>query len=373
MKKFLVFSALFFFSFLFLLKTNVLAFSCAITPPSIEEGTKNPTFKITSPNGDLASSQKYDVYIYGAQQYFDCPVRTSNCAFYQTNVSVTGGNIQISPSFSRGFSSGDTLTVAVYRAGTTDTANTCNKMTIKAIPAGSSGNGGSACTAKITSTTDAALPGSATGLTFTPNSDISLKVSIPGGKTDDQRRIRVRSNDSKGAVLIEGDCSKIDNGQILRDLGSFSSGSYYVEVNNGCNIGGIGEAMACYGTFDISPTGGGITGAGDTVGPAPICANSSNNGCLGVKTGLSPDPIGTDPASFAKSLFSIVLSIAGGIAVLLIIVSGYRLITSQGNPEKTQVAREQLTAAVIGLLFIIFSIFILQVIGHDILNIPGFS
>ncbi len=46
---------------------------------------------------------------------------------------------------------------------------------------------------------------------------------------------------------------------------------------------------------------------------------------------------------------------------------------SSGNPEKVQAAREQLTSAVVGLLFIIFSITILQVIGVDILHIPGLN
>ena len=46
---------------------------------------------------------------------------------------------------------------------------------------------------------------------------------------------------------------------------------------------------------------------------------------------------------------------------------------SQGNPEQVKGAREQLTAAIIGLLFIIFSLVILQVIGFNILRIPGFG
>jgi hypothetical protein len=47
--------------------------------------------------------------------------------------------------------------------------------------------------------------------------------------------------------------------------------------------------------------------------------------------------------------------------------------TSQGNPEKVQAAREQLTSAIVGLLFIIFSLAILTIIGVDILKLPGFT
>lgn len=84
-------------------------------------------------------------------------------------------------------------------------------------------------------------------------------------------------------------------------------------------------------------------------------------------------PIDTDPAKFVQQLFGIILSLAGGIAVLLIIYSGYQLMISQGNAEKVQGAKETLTSAIVGLIFIIFSLVILQIIGVDILRIPGFG
>ena len=59
------------------------------------------------------------------------------------------------------------------------------------------------------------------------------------------------------------------------------------------------------------------------------------------------------------------------ITIALIIYSGYQLIASQGKPEALQAARDQLVAAIIGLIFIIFSLVILQIIGVDILKIPG--
>lgn len=79
--------------------------------------------------------------------------------------------------------------------------------------------------------------------------------------------------------------------------------------------------------------------------------------------------INIDPASLVKAFFGIVLSISGGIAILLIILSGYRLIASQGNPEKIKEAQEHLTAAIIGLLFVIFSFSILRFIGVDVLGL----
>lgn len=84
-------------------------------------------------------------------------------------------------------------------------------------------------------------------------------------------------------------------------------------------------------------------------------------------------PIALDPIGFMTRIFSIVLSFAGLGALLLIIYSGYRLMISRGNKEAIQGARETLTAAILGLIFIIFSLVILSVIAGDILKIPGFN
>jgi len=47
--------------------------------------------------------------------------------------------------------------------------------------------------------------------------------------------------------------------------------------------------------------------------------------------------------------------------------------SSQGNPEKLKKSQDMITSCIMGLMLIIFSIFILKLIGVDILKIPGFS
>lgn len=95
-------------------------------------------------------------------------------------------------------------------------------------------------------------------------------------------------------------------------------------------------------------------------------------GCEALYTGLGVE-INTEPAEFISALFRIMLSISGGILLLLIIYSGYQMMTSQGNPERIQAARERITSAIVGFAFLIFSLVILEVIGVDILHIPGFG
>ena len=58
---------------------------------------------------------------------------------------------------------------------------------------------------------------------------------------------------------------------------------------------------------------------------------------------------------------------------MCIIYSAYLIQFSRGNPERIKKAREYLTSCIMGLLLIIFSIFILRLIGVDILRIPGFG
>lgn len=96
-----------------------------------------------------------------------------------------------------------------------------------------------------------------------------------------------------------------------------------------------------------------------------------NAKCGSINTAIGS--INTDIGKAINQLFSIVLGLSGGIALILIIYSGYQLMMSQGNQEKVQGAKETLTSAIVGLLFIIFSLVILQVIGVDILKIPGFN
>jgi hypothetical protein len=103
----------------------------------------------------------------------------------------------------------------------------------------------------------------------------------------------------------------------------------------------------------------------------PPCAKMEKGKCVEVKTAIGN--ISTEPQAFVKTVFSIVLGLAGGIALILIVLSGYRWMLSRGNPEAVKAATEQFTSAIIGLVFIILSFVILQIIGVDILQIPGFT
>jgi hypothetical protein len=106
--------------------------------------------------------------------------------------------------------------------------------------------------------------------------------------------------------------------------------------------------------------------------PSPPCMQWSPNGRCDTFNSTFGG-FSTDPEGFIQKVFAVLLSVSGGIALLLIMRSGYSLMTAQGNPEKINNAREQLVAAIVGLIFLIFSFVFLELIGYDILHIPGFQ
>ena len=78
-----------------------------------------------------------------------------------------------------------------------------------------------------------------------------------------------------------------------------------------------------------------------------------------------------DTSLFVAWLMRRAIGIGGGIAFLLMIFAGFQIITSSGDPQKLQAGKELFTSAIVGLILIIFSVFLLELIGVRILNIPG--
>lgn len=104
------------------------------------------------------------------------------------------------------------------------------------------------------------------------------------------------------------------------------------------------------------------------------CLNclSGSNGRVGIWTGIGC--VYTDTKSFIQeTVFRLGIGLAGGLALLCIIYAAFMMQSSQGNPEKLKKAQEMLTSCVMGLMLIIFSVFILRLIGVNILKIPGFQ
>ncbi|MBP7875382.1 hypothetical protein KA012_00105 [Candidatus Woesebacteria bacterium] len=83
--------------------------------------------------------------------------------------------------------------------------------------------------------------------------------------------------------------------------------------------------------------------------------------------------IKTEPQAIIQTVVRIGISIGGGIALLMTLVGGFMLTTSQGDPKRVQEGKEMITSSVIGIIFVLFSVVILQFIGVTILRLPGFG
>ncbi len=137
-------------------------------------------------------------------------------------------------------------------------------------------------------------------------------------------------------VCADGDANCVSINQNTGEAGDYS----ICESNLGPSSAASGACKSCYGA-------GGIWTA---------------VGC-----------ISQDPRSLVSKLINVGIGISGGIALLIILASAFSLTMSQGDLKKTSDAKEWLTAAVIGLIFIILSVSILEFIGNTVLRIPGFG
>lgn len=74
-----------------------------------------------------------------------------------------------------------------------------------------------------------------------------------------------------------------------------------------------------------------------------------------------------------KALSTVGLGMAGGTSLLMGLVAAFKISYGQGEPKQLSDAKEMLGSAGVGILFVIFSVVILQFIGVNLLQIPGFG
>ncbi len=116
---------------------------------------------------------------------------------------------------------------------------------------------------------------------------------------------------------------------------------------------------------------------GNLIAPVALFAQNQDitcmaNGKKGINTAIGCIPF-ENQNDMVTWLLSWGVGISGGIAFLLILYAGFMIMTSSGDPKRLQAGQELLTSAIGGVLLLIFSVFILGVIGVDILHLPGFT
>lgn len=90
-------------------------------------------------------------------------------------------------------------------------------------------------------------------------------------------------------------------------------------------------------------------------------------GCISVDGGFSQEGA---VAGLANVVLGLIFKLAGALAFLYILYGAFIILTSQDNPEKLGKGKSILIGAIVGLVFCLLSIFILNLIANDILKIP---
>ncbi len=91
----------------------------------------------------------------------------------------------------------------------------------------------------------------------------------------------------------------------------------------------------------------------------------------GIQTAIGCIPTASI-TNFVAFLLKWALGAAGGVIIVMLIATGYSLVTSQGDPQKVQAVKENITSILAGLILIGFSLILLKAVGADVLQLPGF-
>lgn len=116
-----------------------------------------------------------------------------------------------------------------------------------------------------------------------------------------------------------------------------------------------------------------LSGAKGSAGGVNSGGLFCGGGQTSISTAIGCIPVLGNQNDFLAFILRWAIGIGGGIAFLLIVYAGFLIMSSAGNPERLKAGQELLTSAISGLVLLIFSVFILNLIGVKILAIPGFS
>lgn len=119
------------------------------------------------------------------------------------------------------------------------------------------------------------------------------------------------------------------------------------------------------GSSDDSSSGGSSSGGA----PASINIHGECPSKEYIDTALGCIPI--ESGEMFPWIIQLAIGISGGIAFLLMLFGGLKILVSAGDPKGIQAGKESITSALLGLLIIVFSVFLLELIGVKILKLPG--
>jgi hypothetical protein len=171
----------------------------------------------------------------------------------------------------------------------------------------------------------------------------------------------------QGAELCQygGDC-------VFDDQCCVDEGYFCHPDSKQCEVFDTGDAIPCS-IIGCAPP----VGEGDCPHFGEMCWEVagkkrciSSEQCLDYDTGFKGKMF-EEVDTLLGRIFAFLYPAAIFIGIVLIIRSGYCFMTSQGNPAQVKECQEQLSAAVVGIIFVVLSVVILRIIIGSILGQPG--
>lgn len=80
----------------------------------------------------------------------------------------------------------------------------------------------------------------------------------------------------------------------------------------------------------------------------------------------------TQVGTFIQIILPYIFAVAGIVLLVSIMISGFQLLVSGGDPKSVQVAKSRLTNSLLGFAAVIFAYFVVQLVGF-ILGLDGFG
>lgn len=71
-----------------------------------------------------------------------------------------------------------------------------------------------------------------------------------------------------------------------------------------------------------------------------------------------------NPAELISIVIPYVFGAAGTVLLIMLITAGYQMIFSRGDPKAMQIAQSRITSALVGILVLFFSFWIVKLIGQ---------
>ena len=218
----------------------------------------------------------------------------------------------------------------VYAGSTSSTTVSCGALGTAVFNQSKKVNGiqtsyGGSGSTRLTTVTRTSVSGRGGGITFNcTNTNKDNLITIPSGIQEYLISSPVNNGASESTVIV----------YVITNSSSSSSGPY--SPTQAC--GGNSSCVSCL-SRDINPSGS-------------INYVYTDFGCIDATT-----------SGVIDFMYAFLLAIAVMIDLVIFIISGYLIMTSNGDPDKINRGKTLFKNAIIGLIVIIFAVVLLQLIG----------